>query len=164
MSDTKKLSVGCVEVHGGWPRGRVILSDGSELDGVLSLGYKLPVHPLAPPQVLIEAIVRGQFPEAASSVDRTQPCAMEIIVREDALYISSIDPIFPEKTVWAGPFKLVSDAGEPAAIVGFEGLSRAVSSRRPYSDGHGPISALPVARSRGPTNSRCCSTTPTRLP
>ncbi|MDZ4393797.1 hypothetical protein [Cypionkella sp.] len=120
MSHLKKLSVGCVEVHGGWPRGRVILSDGSELDGVLSLGYKLPVHPLAPPQVLIEAIVRGQFPESASSVDRMQQYASEIFVGEDGIYISSIDPA-RGRTVWAGPFKLVSDAGEPAAIVGFEG-------------------------------------------
>lgn len=120
MSDRKKLSVVSVEVHGGWPRGRVILSDGSDLDGLLSLGFKQPVHPLVPPQVMIEVIVRGQFPEAASSVDRTQLYASEIFVREGGIYISSIDAA-RDRTVWAGPFKLVSAAGEPAAIVGFEG-------------------------------------------
>ncbi|MDP1872114.1 MAG: hypothetical protein Q8K61_10890 [Gallionella sp.] len=120
MSDRKKLSVVSVEVHGGWPRGRVILSDGSDLDGLLSLGFKQPVHPLAPPQVMIEAIVRQHLPKADSAVDEMHLYASEIYVRDDGIYIASTD-VARNTTRHSGPFKLVSAAGEPAAIVGFEG-------------------------------------------
>jgi len=119
MSDEKKLSICRVDVNGGWPRGKVILSDGSELDGVLSIGFKSAIMPLYPPVIVLEAILRGEFPGSTPREAAPRDDATQIVIQDDGIYIMRVSQ--EGRTYWTGPFRLVSDAGEPAPIFGFKG-------------------------------------------
>lgn len=63
--ERKSLNVVRVEIEGGQQRGRLILSDGSELGGVISLDLEEEVTAAALPKLVLRLQMRGPEPGAS---------------------------------------------------------------------------------------------------